>query len=418
MIWSRFGLREQPFGGSPDPRFLFGTASHREALASIIYGIRAGVGFTALIAKPGLGKTTLLFEAMRQVRNEITPVFLFETIATPEELLQAVLIDLNVKDVPGSTAALQAVLNEVLTHLNRTGKRAVVCVDEAQQFGPSVLEALRMLSNFETPRSKLVQIILSGQPELANTLASKQLVQFRQRIAIIATLLPLTSQETKQYIEHRLRVAGYESRIPLFEDSALELIAKASGGIPRTINTICFNALSLVCALKRARIDARIVSEVLADLDLERCKEPQSAIANAIDGVQSREGIRMRRPRLWFAMATAACLIALVAGVLARWTGGTFKAPVATKVQTWGALEEMRPSALSIPAPQGDQAFVVTVRKGQSLSQICTGTFGRCPHSLLQRVVELNHDLRNPDYILPGDVIVLPNEVGGVEGAR
>jgi general secretion pathway protein A len=270
MILDYYKLREEPFGVTPDSRYLFLSASHQEALASLLYGIKAGRGFIALIARPGTGKTTLLFHALNQLRGTATTVFLFQAISTPMDLLRAILADLGVREMPGSLGQMQLRLNELLIEQARLGKRVVVLIDEAQNLDDSVLELVRMLSNFETSREKLIQIILSGQPQLAEKIASPELVQLRQRISMFARLDPFSSEATELYINHRLRAAGYDSGSPLFSREALALIFRYSEGIPRNINNLCFNSLSLGCALKRKTIDGDVVREVVADLDLDR----------------------------------------------------------------------------------------------------------------------------------------------------
>ena len=185
------------------------------------------------------------------------------------DFLRALLADLGVHETQGSLIELQAKLNEVLAEQSRSGKPLVVVIDEAQNLDGAVLELVRMLSNFETSREKLIQIILSGQPQLAEKLASPELVQLRQRVSIVARLKPFSPEETALYIDHRLRTAGYSAEKPLFTEAALVLIADRSEGIPRNINNLCFNALSLGCALQRKTIDCDIVREVVADLDLE-----------------------------------------------------------------------------------------------------------------------------------------------------
>jgi len=272
MILDYYKLREQPFGATPDSRFLFASETHREALASLLYGVAAGRGFVALIAMPGMGKTTLLFESMRKLRGSTKTVFLFQTISSPHEFLTALLADLGVQETHGGLIALQAKLNDILVEQASRGERLVVVIDEAQNLDDSVLEFARMLSNFETEQQKLVQIILSGQPQLAAKLASPQLMQLRQRISMVAYLQPLSVEETGLYVAHRLRVAGHRSDKPLFTSAALQLIARHSRGIPRNINNLCFNAMSLGCALKRNMIDAEVIKEVIADLDLAPAK--------------------------------------------------------------------------------------------------------------------------------------------------
>ena len=269
MVLEYYNLREQPFGVTPDRRYLYASATHREALASLLYGLEAGRGFVALIAQPGMGKTTLLFQALDRLKDKARVVFVFQTICTPVDFLRTVLTDLGVHDTRRSLIELQSKLNEVVTEQSRSGKPLVLVIDEAQNLDDSVLELVRMLSNFETSREKLIQIVLSGQPQLADKLASPEFVQLRQRISIFGCLKPFSPVETALYIEHRLQVAGSRVGTPLFTSGALALIAEHSGGVPRNINNLCFNAMSLGCALHRRMIDREIISEVIADLDLE-----------------------------------------------------------------------------------------------------------------------------------------------------
>jgi hypothetical protein len=159
--------------------------------------------------------------------------------------------------------------NRRLLQEARAGNRFIVVIDEAQNLEPSVLETVRLLSDFETPRAKLMHIILAGQPELADKLASPGLSQLRQRVSIVHGLVPLSPGEIKNYIEHRLRIAGYQGE-PLFTPDVYEDIARFTEGIPRNINNFCFNALSLTCALQKKVVDSAAVREVIADLDISK----------------------------------------------------------------------------------------------------------------------------------------------------
>jgi general secretion pathway protein A len=268
MVLNYYKLAEQPFGVTPDPRYLYMSPTHREALASALYGITVGRGFTALIAKPGMGKTTILFHLLQRLQDSARTVFLFQTQSSPRDLLRSVLVDLGIEDDGGDLVQLQAKMNQALLQHSTSGKRFVVVIDEAQNLDEGVLEVVRMLSNFETPREKLMQIVLAGQPQLAKRLALPSMEQLRQRISIVARLMPLDEAETKAYIEHRLYIAGYKSEKPMFTDRAYAMIAKHSGGIPRNINNLCFNAMSLGCVRKQDTIDRDVIKEVLTDLDL------------------------------------------------------------------------------------------------------------------------------------------------------
>ena len=268
MFLDHYGLHEQPFGATPDPRFLYFSHSHREALASLQYGIDCGRGFLGLIAKPGMGKTTLLFHLLEKLRSSARTAFLFQTQCDSHGFLRGVLADLGV-DVPNQDLGqMQSQLNDILIRESRAGRPFVLVIDEAQNLDDSVLETIRMLSNFETPSAKLMHIILAGQPQLADKLANANMVQLLQRISIISRLTPLTIAETADYINHRLRVAGYTGK-SLFTPEALASIRYKSQVIPRDINNLCFHALTIGFAQRQETIDASILAEVLADLNVE-----------------------------------------------------------------------------------------------------------------------------------------------------
>jgi general secretion pathway protein A len=269
MILDYYNLREEPFGVTADPGYLYLSPTHREALASLSYGIQSGRGFMSLLAKPGMGKTTILFQLLDQLKGSTRTVYLFQTLCRSEDLLCGLLRDLGVVDDSGDVVHMQQQLNRVLLAEAHQGRKVVLVIDEAQNLEESALELVRMLSNFETTTDKLMQIILAGQPQLRHKLASPQLLQLRQRISIFARLSPFDAEDTHSYIEHRLRVAGYNFQTPLFTPQAEALIAKHSAGIPRNINNICFNALSLGWVLKQKSIEKEVVGEVLDDLDLE-----------------------------------------------------------------------------------------------------------------------------------------------------
>jgi len=278
MFLDFYGLREQPFGVTPDPRYLYLSVGHREALASLIYGVESGRGFMALVAKPGMGKTTLLFQLLERLRSSAQTVFLFQTQCESREFLRYILADLGFDPREQDLVTLHRQFNEVLIREKRAGKRFVLAIDEAQNLNESVLETIRLLSDFETPRDKLMQIIVAGQPQLAQKLALPSLAQLRQRVSMLVRLNPFTPQETVSCVEHRLRVAGYTGG-PLFTPEAQAIIAARSEGIPRNIVNLCFNALSLGCALERKIIDAEILQEVLADLDVGTLvSEPPDAL--------------------------------------------------------------------------------------------------------------------------------------------
>jgi general secretion pathway protein A len=277
MYLTFFGLREQPFGVTPDPRFLYLSAAHREALASLYCGIKGNRGFLGLVAEPGMGKTTLLFTLLERFRTSAHTAFLFQTQCNSREFMRLLLAELGYQ---GSRdfVNLHEEFNKRVLYAARTGNRVILVIDEGQNLEPAVLETVRLLSDFETPQSKLVTIILAGQPKLADKLASPNLVQLRQRISMVIGLDPLLGEETKNYIEYRLRVAGY-NRSPLFTPEAYEAIAKFTRGIPRNINNFCFNALSIACAQQKKVVDSDVVNEVKSDLNIRKLASSREAEA-------------------------------------------------------------------------------------------------------------------------------------------
>jgi len=273
MFLDYYKLREQPFGVTPDPRYLFQSRTHREAMASLFCGVTGGRGFMAVIARPGMGKTTMLFQLAQRIDSTAKTIFLFQTHASPKDFLRSLMADLEIPDEDGDPVKIHSKLNQMLVREYRKGKRFVLIIDEAQNLDNSVLEVVRMLSNFENSAQKLIQIILSGQPQLARKLASPEMLQLRQRLSMVARLKPFNCEDTCLYVDHRLRTAGYDFRYPLFTSAATALIARSSEGIPRNINNICFNSLLLGRALERQEITREMVCDVLADLDLSSIEQ-------------------------------------------------------------------------------------------------------------------------------------------------
>jgi len=263
MFLDFFGLREQPFGVTPDPNYLYLSRTHGEALRALQDGIKADRGFMALIAEPGMGKTTILYRLLDELRDSARSVFLFQTQCDSREFFRYILSELGTKTARMGLVSMHNKLNEILFNEMLAGRRFVLVVDEAQDLEEPVLETIRLLSDYETPHAKLLGIILSGQPLLAEKLARPSLSQLKQRIAVVRRLEPLNAGETACYVEHRLKVAGFTGS-QLFDPEALSLIAEQSHGIPREINHLCFNALSLAKTRGCPTINGEIVRESLA----------------------------------------------------------------------------------------------------------------------------------------------------------
>ena len=319
MLLQYFGFQQDPFGTSPDPRCLYLSGTHREALASLEYGFLSNRGFTAMIAPPGMGKTTLLCRFLQDARKTARAVFLFDIDAEcePREFVGYILRDIGIAPAQ-SSSEMHEQLTGALVKENRAGRKFVVVIDEAQNLSDAVLERVRLLTNFETSQGKLMQVVLSGQPQLSDKLMQASLVQLRQRISTVCRLQPLSEEETAAYIDYRLKLAGYDDE-PLFTEDALKLVAEASHGIPRTINNLCFNALSLCCALKSKQVDGTMVAEAIADLQLVPQARESIATADSIAvGEPSEPKERKqaaRRLKVWLPAATV-LLVASVLGVL------------------------------------------------------------------------------------------------------
>jgi general secretion pathway protein A len=261
-----WGLNEQPFGVTPDPRFLYLGPTHRQALAALTYGTELNRGFLTLIAKPGMGKTSLLFQYLATLRNKARTAFLFQTLGDARDLMCYLLSDLGLDGAGKDLPAMHSILNQLLMEEMRAGRRLVLVIDEAQNLDERVLEFVRLLSNFETPWMKFMQIVLAGQPQLAERLVKSSMAQLRQRVSFSIRIEPLSREEVNAYIGHRLWVAGYKGS-SLFTAGAGTLLAERSEGIPRNISNMCFCAMSLGWATKAKTIDLEMMRDVLTDLD-------------------------------------------------------------------------------------------------------------------------------------------------------
>jgi N-acetylmuramoyl-L-alanine amidase/type II secretory pathway predicted ATPase ExeA len=281
MFLDFYQLREQPFGVTPDPAYLYPSRTHCEALDSLTEAIQGDHGFLALIAEPGLGKTTLMYQVLEGLRDTARAAFLFQTQCNSREFFEYLLTDLGVDATGMGLVAMHRKLNEMLFTEMLAGRRFVLIVDEAQNLDDSVLETIRLLSNFETTNTKLLQIVLAGQPQLGEKLAQPHLAQLLQRITIVKYLESLSPEETAGYISHRLKVAGYPGD-SLFEPDAVALIAEQSRGIPRTINKLCFRSLLEGYARGCSTISPEIVEKAQHKLNFLSAAAPAAPVAPPI----------------------------------------------------------------------------------------------------------------------------------------
>ena len=410
MVLDFYNLAEQPFGVTPDSRFLYLGPQHREALASLVYGTESNRGFLALIAKPGMGKTSLLYHYLGYLRDKARTAFVFRTDCDSREFIRHVLIDLGIEVAGMDLPAMHEALNRLLTDEMRAGRRFVLVVDEAQNLEEKVLESIRLLSNFETPWMKLMQIVLAGQPQLADRLASPSMAQLRQRVSIVMRIEPFTPKEVDAYIDHRLWIGGCD-RPSLFTANARKLIAEHSEGIPRNINNLCFNALSLGCALKRKTIDRDVILEVISDLDLEPLREkPAIPTARPEPSVQTqaqtpRRTIPAARRQSMFAGWLLKIAIASVLLFTLSWAAVPANRRIAQAVEV-SRIEPMPISTQVVSAAPHDS---VRLMPGETLSGISVKNLGKYDHDILDQIRGLNRWVNDPDRIQSERQIPMPS---------
>ena len=417
MFLRYFGFNEEPFEATPDPRCLYDSPTHREALASLMCGFLSNRGFTALIAPPGLGKTTLLFRFLDNIRTTARTVFLFDSLCEPLDLVSAMLRDLGIP--PGRNGVeMREQLKDVVVNEARAGRRFVVVIDEAQNMSDDALEMVRLLTNFETSRAKLIQVVLCGQPKLLVKLMQPSLEQLRQRISTFCRLEPLSAEQTIGYIDHRLKRAGYVGP-PLFTVDALRLLAEESRGIPRTINNLCFNSLSLACALRSKQVDVSIAIEAIADQRLRPLSSDAAPVSASTKAAQKLKPHHWKRSISLTKVGVAASAVLFVGSLLgvlalpnlkplrARITVGTqsvFDKVLSSSINVNAASDQI----VAAPPVPKKMPFEVTVEPHQSLQEIAVKYLGGFDRMRLRQIEALNPTLKDPDHVEVGQKLWLP----------
>ncbi|MAG33306.1 MAG: hypothetical protein CL908_20715 [Deltaproteobacteria bacterium] len=306
MYTAFYGLREKPFALSPDPRFLYLAGSHREALAHLLYGIEQGEGFISVTGEVGTGKTTLCRTLLERLDGAFELAFLFNPSRTGLELLQSICAEFGLPAEGLPRRSLMVQLNNFLVEQKRAGRRVLLIIDEAQTLSDNTLEQVRLLSNLETSREKLIQILLLGQPELDRKLDGRALRQLRQRISVRWKLEPLGSQETHAYVRHRIAVATGEPK-DLFSEAALREIHRRTGGVPRLVNQLCDRALLAGYAARAPQIGPRLIRAAASEIPDTR--HPRRSTGRH----SSRSGLF--RPWMFGATSLGLVGLALLAGL-------------------------------------------------------------------------------------------------------
>jgi general secretion pathway protein A len=296
MYREHFGLVRLPFEMTPDPAFLYLGESHREGLATLVYGVRAGKGFVMLTGEVGTGKTTLLHALLSQLQGDTASAFIFNPRLEPLDFFRVLFDEYEIKEACRTKAEYLLRLNHFLIERLGRNQKTLLIIDEAQQLSPTMLEEVRLLSNLETPTSKLLQIMLVGQPELNDMLARPELRQLRQRIVLRHQLRPFDERELDAYVDERLTLAGYTGK-GIFKRSARREIFRVTGGVPRVVNIVCDGALLAGYARGETSLGAEVIREVSRDLQLTGdVGEFAVGPAEGADGARSgRRGGWLRR---------------------------------------------------------------------------------------------------------------------------
>jgi general secretion pathway protein A len=294
MYKKSFGLRENPFNVNPDPRYLVLTQDVREALACLTYGLQKRKGFILLTGEVGTGKTTLLNRLVDWANHEgMSIAFVFNPRLSPPELLDFVTTDFGITCESHLKSQVLRRLSQWLLERHEAGKSVALIIDEAQDLSPDALDEIRLLTNLETPTDKLLQIVLSGQPELEYKLGQPERRQLRQRLTLRCKLHPLTLEEAHRYITERLRIAGADGQL-IFTPEAIEAVHAYSLGIPRVINLLCENALIGAFVHHQKMVSADRVREVANEFDLPQVHlttsaPPPVSIGENADGTNALE---------------------------------------------------------------------------------------------------------------------------------
>lgn len=440
-----YGFDSPPFHITPDPSLLFPTETHQQALGAIEYGIAAGKGFIVVTGEVGVGKTTMLRMCLDRLDSSKTKIiYLFNPALATAELYATILEELDVPDDTSlNPAGVLRMLLRALLALHKAGMQVILAVDEAQNMPEQTLESLRILSNLETAQSKLLQIIIVGQPELEAVLAKHSLRQLAQRVAVRARIKPLTWWQSCRYIRHRSECAG--RKLPLFTALALYYLAITARGIPRTINICCDNALINGYGHAANRISLNIARESCRALQIRSPFRRATALGAAavvlvcivfsgdaflrrflatparnpplVSDMRTRTGVyEANVVEAQTVPPTVAAAVAAVPPAPPAGAMGTVAAdapllamvPAAAPVQTADDSAAAHPTNRPDPRP----VMIWVVRKGDSVYKACLKTYHPCDEQAMRAIFAYNPQIGPKARIRPGEVIVMPEPAG------
>jgi type II secretory pathway predicted ATPase ExeA len=412
-----FGFSEKPFELTPDPRFIFLTPNLRKALASVIYWIRERGGFISIVGEAGTGKTILIHSLMNSLDEKVKTILIFHTTVSFDDLLRVILRELDLWDVEKSEKGLWNQLVQYSNQIAARNETLVIIIDEAQKLTEEVMEKLKMFSNLE---SKAIKIVLVGQPELEDKLNLKSLTQLKQMIRVRCQIKALSEEESKEYIDHRLRYVG-SSSLEMFTPDSVSMICHYAKGIPRIINTLCDIAFLTGYRLFKKKIDESIIQEAIKDMEGPHLQKTTSSSSVPIhESRKSPFGLRFflnKTPLIilfFFLIGGLSLLIYRSSSQKPAKTWG-IKSIISPDVQTeyssTSTSSQMTPPSVSMATMDREYKLreVIAVKKGQTVSQLTQKYYGRADLTLIDLFLELNPEITNVHLIMVDQKIRIPH---------
>lgn len=389
MYLNFFNLNKEPFQITPDPSFLYLSPGHKEALASIIYGVEKKKGFVLITGAVGTGKTTILRAYLETAEKvKLRTIYLFNANVSYHNLLRYIFRELSLVAESDEISDMVNQLHRTLIHEYRQGRNILLLIDEAQNMPVDTLENLRMLSNLETATEKLIQIVFSAQPEFEKTLDLKELKQLKQRIAVKAVIHPLTREESLAYVHHRLRKAADRDPV-IFSPTALKEIVWIASGIPRVINVLCDNSLITAFGYGKKKVGIRVVKEICRDFGMQKPFFIRWRLSLLIALLTS--------VTLYFASKESAVLSGAKLPLPVRGAGITQAAP--------SQSDHLKAE----PEPASEKASVTRlIARGDTLAGLIKDVYGRVDAKLIKLVKNANSHIDDEDLIIEGGHIVFP----------